>query len=161
MGECPARRTLEVGQAGARGAGQGTQVGDGLDPRPAFSERLRALRDAAGVSVRDLGVVSATTPRRRASQPPLRLKRSTIAGMTSRTRPARPEQDHFEVFVDICIRVAEESGRQLPGDLGDRQAWDEAYSELLTRMTALRANNRVSTEAAQTAASDDRKTGRR
>ncbi|WP_327584735.1 tetratricopeptide repeat protein [Nonomuraea sp. NBC_00507] len=67
--------------------------------------------------------------------------------MTSRTRPARPEQDHFEVFVDTCIRIAMEHGLPLRGDLGDRQAWDEAYRELLTRTAALRATNRETAEA--------------
>ncbi|MFC6086095.1 NACHT domain-containing protein [Sphaerisporangium aureirubrum] len=104
---------------------------DDSDPRLAFAERLRALKDAAQISVRGLEVASARTPRRRAGRPPLRLSRGTIAGMISRTRLGRPEQEHVEVFVDTCLRVARESGRTLPGDLGERQAWDAAYRELL------------------------------
>ncbi|RCG31310.1 hypothetical protein DQ384_11380 [Sphaerisporangium album] len=117
------------------------------DPRLRFAERLRALKDAAGVSVRDLEIASVRTPRRRDGQEPLRLKRSTIAGMISRTRPVLPEQEHFEVLVDTCVRVAGESGRPLPGDLGDRQAWDAAYRELLLRMAGVRSTNRAATEA--------------
>ncbi|MEV4382979.1 AAA family ATPase [Streptosporangium sp. NPDC049644] len=118
------------------------------DPRPGFAERLRALKDAADVSVRDLEIASARTPRRRGGQAPLRLKRSTIAGMISRTRPVRPEQEHFEAFVDTCLRIAEESGRSLPADLGDRQAWDAAYRDLLLRMAGARSINRSAAEAA-------------
>ncbi|MEO3873326.1 hypothetical protein ABGB18_31335 [Nonomuraea sp. B12E4] len=41
--------------------------------------------------------------------------------MISRTRPVRPEREHFEVFVDTCLRVAEESGQPLSDDLMDRR----------------------------------------
>ncbi|SNQ47637.1 Transcriptional regulator, LuxR family [Frankia canadensis] len=124
-------------------------MGGAPDPRPEFAERLRALRDAAGLSIRDLVAASAKTPRRRPGEPPLRLKRSTVDGMISRSRPVRPTQDHLEVFVDTCIRVAQESGRPLPDDLGDRQRWDDAYRDLLIRMAGLRSVNRSATEAAR------------
>lgn len=128
-------------------AGAGGLVGGGVDPRPEFAERLRALKDAAGLSDRRLEAASGRTPRRRAGQPPLRLKRSTIAGMISRTRPVRPEPEHVEVFVDTCIRVAGESDRPVSGDLGDRHAWDAAYRDLLLRMAGVRSANRSATEA--------------
>ncbi|WP_018505532.1 ATP-binding protein [Parafrankia discariae] len=124
-------------------------MSSGPDPRPEFAERLRTLRDAAGLSIRDLVAASAKTPRRRPGIPPLRLKRSTIDGMISRSRPVRPTQDHVEVFVDTCIRIAEESGRPLPDDLRDRQAWEDAYHSLLIRMAGLRSVNRSATEAAR------------
>ncbi|MCK9931152.1 AAA family ATPase [Frankia sp. Mgl5] len=124
-------------------------MSSGPDPRPEFAERLRTLRDAAGLSIRDLVAASAKTPRRRPGVPPLRLKRSTIDGMISRSRPVRPAQDHVEVFVDTCIRIAEESGRPLPDDLRDRQAWEDAYHNLLIRMAGLRSVNRSATEAAR------------
>ncbi|MFI6502354.1 NACHT domain-containing protein [Nonomuraea typhae] len=103
------------------------------DVRLRFAERLRALKDATGISVRDLEAASARTPRRRAGQPPLRLKRGTIAGMLSTTRPVCPEREHVEVFVDTCLRKAAESRRPLPGELGEPAAWDRAYDELLGR----------------------------
>ncbi|MEU4227449.1 NACHT domain-containing protein [Nonomuraea sp. NPDC026600] len=122
---------------------------DDADPRLRFAERLRALKDATEVSVRDLEVASARTPRRRAGQPPLRLKRSTIAGMISRTRPVRPEQEHVEVFVDTCLRIVRGSGRTLPDELGERQAWDAAYWELLGQLAEIRSGRRLSREPAK------------
>ncbi|MFI9557354.1 NACHT domain-containing protein [Nonomuraea endophytica] len=103
------------------------------DLRLRFAERLRALKDATGISVRDLEAASARTPRRRAGQPPLRLKRGTIAGMLSTTRPVCPEREHVEVFVDTCLRKAAESRLKLPGELGEPAAWDRAYDDLLVR----------------------------
>ncbi|MFI6735119.1 hypothetical protein ACIBI9_19510 [Nonomuraea sp. NPDC050451] len=100
------------------------------DARARFAARLRELKDAAGLSVRGLMVASARTPRRQPDQEPIRLKRSTIDGMTSRSRPVRPERHNFEVFVDTCLRVAAQSGRALPAGLGDRRAWDEEYRAL-------------------------------
>ncbi|MFC4536458.1 hypothetical protein [Sphaerisporangium dianthi] len=120
-----------------------------MDPRSQFAERLRALKAAAAVSFRDLEIASARTPRRRGDRRPLRLKRSTIAGMTSRTRPVCPEQEHFEAFVDTCLRIAAESGRPLPGGLGEREAWDAAYRELLLRLAGVRGDNRLAAEAAR------------
>ncbi|MEU6717326.1 ABC transporter substrate-binding protein [Nonomuraea sp. NPDC046802] len=130
-------------------------MGDESDPRSGFAERLRALKDAVGVSVRDLEVASARTPRRRDGLPPLRLKRSTIAGMISRTRPVRPEQENFEVFVDTCLRIAEESGRILPDDLADPNAWDAAYRDLLLDMAGMRSTSRMAGEAAKRLQSSD------
>ena len=135
---------------GGTGGGQVIeQTKEIADPRPGFAERLRMLRDAAGLSVRDLALASARTPRRRHGEPPLRLKRSTIDGMTSRSRPVRPEQAHVEVFIDTCLRVAAEAGRVLPDDLRDRAAWDDAYRDLLTRMAGLRSANRLAAQAAR------------
>ncbi|GII81848.1 hypothetical protein Sru01_68300 [Sphaerisporangium rufum] len=94
-----------------------------------FARRLRALQQATGLSVRRLEVESARTPRRR-QQEALRLKRGTIAGMTSLERPVRPEIANFEVFIDTCLRVARENDIALPPELADRHAWDEAYREL-------------------------------
>ncbi|MFI6320187.1 NACHT domain-containing protein [Nonomuraea sp. NPDC050556] len=102
-----------------------------MDPRAQFAERLRALKDAAAISVRDLEIASARTPRRGAGQPPLRLKRSTIAGMTSRSRPVCPQRENFEVFVDTCLRVAASTGRSVPEELASRTKWDAAYHELV------------------------------
>ncbi|GIJ50965.1 hypothetical protein Val02_78510 [Virgisporangium aliadipatigenens] len=99
------------------------------DDRARFAHRLRSLREAAGLSVRRLEVESARTPRRH-GQPPVRLKRSTIADMVSRSRPVRPEPANFEVFVDTCLRVAAEQRLDLPDDLTDRAAWDDAYRQL-------------------------------
>ncbi|MEV0459748.1 WD40 repeat domain-containing protein [Catellatospora methionotrophica] len=99
------------------------------DPRIEFAVRLQALREAAGLSVRQLVIESAQTPRRR-DEPAIRLKRSTIAGMMSLTRPVRPEPANFEVFVDTCLRVAAIQDRPLPPELADRQAWDDAYRQL-------------------------------
>ncbi|MGI5131412.1 hypothetical protein ACQEVB_31725 [Pseudonocardia sp. CA-107938] len=99
------------------------------DPRIEFAGRLQALRAAVGLSLRQLEIESERTPRRRAEEP-IRLRRSTVAGMTSRERPARPEPANFEVFVDTCLRVAAENGVELPPDLGDRDAWDAAYRQL-------------------------------
>lgn len=121
---------------------------DDPDPRLQFAERLRALKDAAEVSVRELEIASARTPRRRTGQPPLRLKRGTIAGMISVTRPVRPEQEHVEVFIDTCLRIAGESGRTLPDDLGERRAWDAAYWQLLVRLAERRSDRRLASEAA-------------
>ncbi|WP_214327461.1 NACHT domain-containing protein [Nonomuraea sediminis] len=120
---------------------------DDPDPRLSFARRLRALKDAAAVSVRELESASARTPRRRGGQPPLRLKRSTIAGMISETRPVRPEQEHVEVFVDTCLRIADESGRTVPADLGEPQSWDTAYHDLLVRLADLRSDRRQAGEA--------------
>ncbi|MBG0830325.1 NACHT domain-containing protein [Planomonospora sp. ID67723] len=128
---------------------------DDSDPRLPFARRLRALKDAAAVSVRDLESASARTPRRRTGQPPLRLKRSTIAGMISETRPVRPEQEHVEVFVDTCLRIAGESGRPLPAELSEPQAWDTAYRELLVRLAGLRSDRRQAGEAARRLQSPD------
>ncbi|MFC4015220.1 ABC transporter substrate-binding protein [Nonomuraea purpurea] len=130
-------------------------MGDESDPRSGFAERLRALKDAVGVSVRDLEVASARTPRRRDGLPPLRLKRSTIAGMISRTRPVRPEQENFEVFVDTCLRIGEESGRSLPDDLADPKVWDAAYRDLLLDMAGMRSTSRMAGEAAKRLRSSD------
>lgn len=116
-------------------------LGEVTDPRSLFAKRLRALRSEVRLSVRQLEVKSGTTPRRR-RQPPVRLARGTIAGMLSETAPVCPEQDNFEVFVDTCLRVAEESGHILPGDLGSRHAWDEAYANLLRYMSQLRSDTR-------------------
>lgn len=99
------------------------------DPRAGFARRLRALREAVGLSVRQLEIESGRTPRRR-NEEPIRLKRSTIAGMTSQLRSVRPEPANFEVFVDTCLRVAAERNIVLPAALGDRPAWDDAYREL-------------------------------
>ncbi|MEO3873357.1 ABC transporter substrate-binding protein [Nonomuraea sp. B12E4] len=118
------------------------------DLRPGFALRLRALKDAAQLSVRELEVASSRTPRRRAGQAPLRLRRSTIDGMISKTRPVCPRQEHFEVFVDTCLRVAEQSGRSLPDEFGDRQTWDAAYREMLVGMAGARSTNRLAAEAA-------------
>ncbi|WP_049570586.1 ABC transporter substrate-binding protein [Nonomuraea sp. SBT364] len=117
------------------------------DARAGFARRLRALKDAVEVSVRELEVASAATPRRRAGRPPLRLKRSTIDGMISRTRPVCPRQEHFEVFVDTCLRIAGQTGRSLPGELADRQAWDTAYRDLLVGMAGMRSANRSAADA--------------
>ncbi|GII71193.1 hypothetical protein Sme01_36690 [Sphaerisporangium melleum] len=102
---------------------------ESADPRVNFARRLRALQKATGLSVRRMEVESERTPRRR-REDRLRLKRSTIAGMTSLERPVRPELSNFEVFVDTCLRVAAENDIALPPDLADRRAWDEAYREL-------------------------------
>lgn len=99
------------------------------DPRVEFAGRLQALRAAVGLSLRRLEIESERTPRRRQEEP-IRLRRSTVAGMTSRERPARPEPANFEVFVDTCLRVAAENGIELPPELGDRDAWDAAYQRL-------------------------------
>jgi len=101
------------------------------DPRVEFAGRLQALRAAVGLSLRRLEIESERTPRRRQEEP-IRLRRSTVAGMTSRERPARPEPANFEVFVDTCLRVAAENGIELPSELGDRGAWDAAYQRLRT-----------------------------
>ncbi|MGW4967599.1 NACHT domain-containing protein [Nonomuraea sp. NPDC004186] len=122
---------------------------DDSDPRLPFARRLRALKDAAAVSVRELEAASGRTPRRRAGQPPLTLKRSTIAGMISQTRPVRPEQEHVEVFVDTCLRLARQSGRSLPAELSEPQAWDAAYWELLVRLAETRSDRRLAGEAAK------------
>lgn len=103
------------------------------DPRLEFARRLRALQEKVGLSVRRLEVESERTPRRRKEER-LRLKRSTIAGMTSRERPVRPLVANFEVFVDTCLRVAAERNIALPPDIGDRRVWDEAYRELRERL---------------------------
>ncbi|GAA3819099.1 hypothetical protein GCM10022226_44510 [Sphaerisporangium flaviroseum] len=95
-----------------------------------FATRLRELKDASGLSVRGLMIASDKTPRRRAGQVPFRLRRSTIDGMISRSRPVRPERPNFEVFVDTCLRAAAQAGIVLPDELGDRSAWDEAYRAL-------------------------------
>ncbi|MET8157055.1 AAA family ATPase [Sphaerisporangium sp. NPDC005289] len=100
------------------------------EARARFALRLRALKDASGLSVRALTIASARTPRRRAGQEPIRLRRSTVDGMISQSRPVRPERHNFEVFVDTCIRVAAETARVLPEGLGDRDAWDAAYRVL-------------------------------
>ncbi|GAA4203446.1 hypothetical protein GCM10022252_61100 [Streptosporangium oxazolinicum] len=100
------------------------------EARARFARRLRALKDASGLSVRALTIASARTPRRRGGQDPIRLPRSTVDGMISQSRPVRPERHNFEVFVDTCIRVAAETGRVLPDGLGDREAWDQAYRAL-------------------------------
>ncbi len=99
------------------------------DPRAEFARQLRALQETTGLSIRRLEVESERTPRRR-GEDRIRLKRSTIAGMTSRERPVRPQPTNFEVFVDTCLRVAAENGISLPPELGDRDAWDQAYREL-------------------------------
>ncbi|MEU7826707.1 hypothetical protein [Catellatospora sp. NPDC049133] len=99
------------------------------DPRAEFAARLQSLRTAAGLSIRQLEIESARTPRRRGEQP-IRLKRSTIADMIGQTRPVRPEPANFEVFVDTCLRVSADRRRALPDGLGDRRAWDEAYRNL-------------------------------
>ncbi|TMR26718.1 NACHT domain-containing protein [Nonomuraea zeae] len=140
------RRT--PGGVGGR-LGRGAQVLDDSDPRLPFARRLRALKDAAAVSVRELEAASGRTPRRRAGQPPLTLKRSTIAGMISQTRPVRPEQEHVEVFVDTCLRIARQSGRRLPAELCDPDAWDAAYWELLVRLAGVRSDRRLAGEAAR------------
>ncbi|SDM48437.1 ABC transporter substrate-binding protein [Nonomuraea jiangxiensis] len=119
------------------------------DLRPEFARRLRALKDAAQVSVRELEIASSRTPRRRAGQAPLRLRRSTIDGMISKTRPVCPRQEHFEVFVDTCLRMAEQSGRSLPDELGDRRTWDAAYRDLLVGMAGARSTSRLAAEAAE------------
>ncbi|WP_157248304.1 WD40 repeat domain-containing protein [Nonomuraea typhae] len=100
------------------------------DARARFALRLRALKDASGLSVRGLTIASGRTPRRRPGQEPIWLRRSTIDGMISQSRPVRPERHNFEVFVDTCLRVAAESGRALPDGLGERDAWDAAYRAL-------------------------------
>jgi branched-chain amino acid transport system substrate-binding protein len=128
---------------------QGGQMGLEPDLRPAFARRLRALKEAAQVSVRGLEIASGCTPRRRPGQAPLRLKRSTIDGMISRTRPVCPQQEHFEVYVDTCLRISEQSGRSLPGELGDRQAWDAAYRDLLVGMAGARSVSRLAAEAVE------------
>jgi hypothetical protein len=99
------------------------------DPRVAFARRLHALRRATGLSVRQLEIESERTPRRR-NEDAIRLKRGTIAGMTSQQRPVRPELANFEVFVDTCLRVAADKHIALPPGLADRHAWDKAYREL-------------------------------
>ncbi|MEV6843491.1 hypothetical protein [Actinoplanes sp. NPDC051411] len=99
------------------------------DPRVTFARRLQALREAVGLSIRQLEIESEQTPRRRAEKA-VRLKRSTIAGMTSRERPVRPEMANFEVFVDTCLRVAAKKNISLPPVLGDRRSWDKAYRDL-------------------------------
>lgn len=103
------------------------------DARAQFAARLRELKDAAGLSVRGMMIASARTPRRHAGQEPIRLKRSTIDGMVSRSRPVRPERPNFEVFVDTCLRVAAQSGHALPVGLADQHAWDDAYRALRER----------------------------
>jgi hypothetical protein len=99
------------------------------DPRVEFAGRLQALRAAVGLSLRQLEIESERTPRRR-QEDPIRLRRSTVAGMTSRERPARPEPANFEVFVDTCLRVAAANGIELPPELRDRDEWDAAYQRL-------------------------------
>jgi WD40 repeat protein len=111
----------------------GEHVDDTTDPRVEFAGRLQALRQATGLSVRQLEIESAVTPRRR-SEDPIRLKRATIAGMASQHRPVRPELANFEVFVDTCLRVAADNGIALPPELADRRSWDAAYRELRERL---------------------------
>jgi hypothetical protein len=108
-------------------------VDETVDPRVDFARRLQALRQATGLSVRQLEIESERTPRRR-GEDTIRLKRATIAGMTSQQRPVRPELANFEVFVDTCLRVAADKNISLPPDLGDRDSWDEAYRELRERL---------------------------
>jgi hypothetical protein len=111
----------------------GRRVDDATDPRAEFARRLQELRQAAGLSVRQLEIESERTRRRR-KEDSIRLKRSTIAGMTSQHRPVRPELANFEVFVDTCLRVAADKNISLPPDLADRRAWDQAYRELRERL---------------------------
>ncbi|MEV6871620.1 WD40 repeat domain-containing protein [Amycolatopsis sp. NPDC051128] len=99
------------------------------DPRIDFARRLRALQETIGLSLRRLEVESERTPRRR-GEGTIRLKRSTIAGMTNLERPVRPQLPNFEVFVDTCLRVAAEKDISLPPELGDREAWNQAYRDL-------------------------------
>ncbi len=99
------------------------------------------------MSVRELEVASGRTPRRRAGQEPLRLKRSTIDGMISKTRPVCPQQEHFEVFVDTCLLRVEQSHRSPPRGFGDRRAWDAAYRDLLVGMAGARSTSRLAAEA--------------
>nr|WP_062330398.1 hypothetical protein [Herbidospora sakaeratensis] len=101
-----------------------------IDPRVEFAARLRRLRLAAGLSVRELTVASARTPSRRPGAAPVRLARSTIDGMTSQRKPSRPERPNFEAFVDACLRVAAEAKLTLPEGLDTREAWDDAYERL-------------------------------
>ncbi|MBO3752211.1 hypothetical protein J5X84_39660 [Streptosporangiaceae bacterium NEAU-GS5] len=103
---------------------------DAWAARARFALRLRALREASGLSVRGLEIASARTPRRRPGQEPIRLPRSTIDGMINPRRAGQPERHNVEVFVDTCIRVAAETGRVLADGLGDPGAWDVAYREL-------------------------------
>lgn len=104
-------------------------MGEPADPRVQFARRLRTLQEATGLSIRRLEVESERTPRRRHEEK-IRLKRSTIAGMTHRDHPVRPQLPNFEVFVDTCLRVAAEQQVSLPPELGDPAAWDEAYRAL-------------------------------
>ncbi|MGI8331667.1 NACHT and WD repeat domain-containing protein [Actinomadura scrupuli] len=117
------------------------------DPRRKFAEKLRALREAAGVSIRDLVVESAKTSRRHPGQQPLRLKRGTVGGMLSLRHPVRPEQEHFEVLVDTCIRLARAAGRPLPEGLGDVDAWNIRYEDLLFQLRDLRSAVRLAGDA--------------
>ena|GEM_PF-2560263 len=121
------RETAGGGSDSARQPSSDTET---TDPRVAFADRLQALKQAVGLSARQLAQASALTPPRRPGAGPVHLRRGTIAGMISRTRPTLPKLVNVEVFVDTCLRVAQEAGVALPGDLGNRQAWDEAYRRL-------------------------------
>ncbi|ROO86849.1 WD40 repeat protein [Actinocorallia herbida] len=104
------------------------------DPRTLLNERLRELREEAGLSVRGLVIASARTPARRPGETAVALKRSTIADMTGLTRPVLPEPANFEVFVDTCLRVAAAKGRTLRPEFADRQVWDRLYREVGERL---------------------------
>ncbi|MFI7133621.1 hypothetical protein ACIBQ1_48650 [Nonomuraea sp. NPDC050153] len=69
--------------------------------------------------------------------------------MISQTRPVRPEQERVEVFVDTCLRIARQSGRNLPAELCEPQAWDAAYWELLVQLAELRSDRRLAGDAAK------------
>ncbi|MEU8086831.1 WD40 repeat domain-containing protein [Micromonospora sp. NPDC049101] len=121
------------------------------DPRAEFARKLQALRQAVGLSVRQLESESEHTPRRR-NEDVIRLKRATIAGMTSQARPVRPELVNFEVFVDTCLRVAADKKIALPPDLAGRAHWDEAYRELRDQLD--RSKRRSTSGSATTVAAE-------
>ncbi len=107
------------------------------DPRIDFIHRLRALRKATGVSIRELEEVSRrTAPRDSKGNPGQRdegvplLRRGTIGGMTSLSNPVLPEKLNFEAFIDTCLLVAAEKGIKLPPGVDGRHAWDQRYREI-------------------------------
>src|SRR5918999_1801590 len=121
---------------------------EGSDPRFGFAERLRALKNAVGVSFRTLEIESERTLRRRPGSPPLRLRDSTIEGMISSTNPVCPKLENFEVLIDTCLRLARQDGRILPDDLNNRDIWDKYYRELLENLAKRRSGHRAALEAA-------------
>ncbi|WP_066374792.1 nSTAND1 domain-containing NTPase [Herbidospora mongoliensis] len=101
------------------------------DAKARLAARLRELKEATGLSLKQLEIASSRTPRRHPGQEPIRLAHSTIGDMISLADPGLPKRPNVEVLVDTCLRVIAQKERPLPAGFDDRRTWDDAYRDAL------------------------------
>ncbi|MBB4700183.1 ATP-binding protein [Sphaerisporangium siamense] len=106
--------------------------GSRTDPGLEMASLLRALRDQAGISVREMERRSRDRRGRNGRAAP-GLSKTTVSALIHQEKPTWPTREQFDAFVDTCLTHARAHGRDLPTYLGDAAGLGRRYAELSTR----------------------------